>query len=521
MRVFLLTLLLLPLLAAAHYTGGQGRGDVMLAFSAPALDCPLLGLDIGDPCDDGDPFTVNDVVDGTCTCAGNNILSPVNGSGIAANLPGAAGQHVSTLGNPITFGPAVTIEAWIRCTAFNYGEVYGLCDDPNSACTGSDYKVLDMRVNMSGQVEIGFSPSTWSARRLYRASSTALVNGQWYHVAGTMDLAANTANIYINGVLANGADQSVGSGSGTVTGSPAIGGLQVSGATSGLQYPFTGQIDELRVWNSALTQQEIRDHMCLHNVSAHPQLASLQALYHMDDASAPDLNIQDHAGGHHGTVTGITVPNAYVASGAGLGNSSAHNYGGTSVALAAGGNSFSTAWGAGESGVQLYHVNAPGHLLNVPGLPTVQPDASYFGIVHTDGTPTAQTVIWDYSGNGLLDGQAYEPGLKLLRDAGAASTTWTQPAGQTLNMGANTITVAHTPTYLSQWAVMVSDSDGDGVDDNVDNCPLVANPFQEDLDADGKGDACDNCPNDPNPLQEDADADGTGDVCDPVRSCPT
>src|SRR6516164_1885303 len=39
-----------------------------------------------------------------------------------------------------------------------------------------------------------------------------------------------------------------------------------------------------------------------------------------------------------------------------------------------------------------------------------------------------------------------------------------------------------------------TDTDGDGVCDDVDNCPIVANPDQGDLDADGIGDACD--PND-------------------------
>jgi hypothetical protein len=56
--------------------------------------------------------------------------------------------------------------------------------------------------------------------------------------------------------------------------------------------------------------------------------------------------------------------------------------------------------------------------------------------------------------------------------------------------------------------------DGDGVEDAVDNCPDVFNPFQLDLDADGVGEACDNCPLLPNPMQEDSDSDGFGDACD-------
>lgn len=37
------------------------------------------------------------------------------------------------------------------------------------------------------------------------------------------------------------------------------------------------------------------------------------------------------------------------------------------------------------------------------------------------------------------------------------------------------------------------DSDHDGIDDDLDNCPFVANADQLDTDGDGRGDVCDNC----------------------------
>ncbi len=39
------------------------------------------------------------------------------------------------------------------------------------------------------------------------------------------------------------------------------------------------------------------------------------------------------------------------------------------------------------------------------------------------------------------------------------------------------------------------DSDGDGIDNTIDNCPKDANPDQKDSDGDGVGDVCDACPN--------------------------
>lgn len=69
-------------------------------------------------------------------------------------------------------------------------------------------------------------------------------------------------------------------------------------------------------------------------------------------------------------------------------------------------------------------------------------------------------------------------------------------------------------TPYSWFTLKESDSDGDGIPDQSDNCPLTANPLQEDQDGDGVGDTCDNCIAVINPLQEDIDGDGIGDRCD-------
>jgi hypothetical protein len=66
LRTLLALSQLFPLLAMAQYTGGQGRGQVMQNFEP----CPLLGVNIGDPCDtDPDPYTFSlGYADGGCAC---------------------------------------------------------------------------------------------------------------------------------------------------------------------------------------------------------------------------------------------------------------------------------------------------------------------------------------------------------------------------------------------------------------------------------------------------------------------
>ncbi|HMV69832.1 MAG TPA: thrombospondin type 3 repeat-containing protein [Myxococcota bacterium] len=128
----------------------------------------------------------------------------------------------------------------------------------------------------------------------------------------------------------------------------------------------------------------------------------------------------------------------------------------------------------------------------------------------------------------------YSWGFTNAVDAGRApgSTTWYKVRTWD-EYGASTLSAA-TASCMTQ---LPADTDHDGVYDATDNCPLLANPGQEDADGDGVGDVCDPCPLDPgsetdgdgvctsddvcpldpDPGQEDADGDGVGDACD---DCP-
>jgi len=101
--------------------------------------------------------------------------------------------------------------------------------------------------------------------------------------------------------------------------------------------------------------------------------------------------------------------------------------------------------------------------------------------------------------------------------------------------GAGDVVITHTPNNDGGWKPRIymtgfelikastgqgslDDSDGDGIDDCIDNCPDEPNQDQTNSDGDSHGDACDNCPNHDNEEQTDSDGDGLGDACD--CACP-
>jgi hypothetical protein len=194
--------------------------------------------------------------------------------------------------NPASFNITndITIEAWVKMANISgdqkivtkFGDIGG--DDAYSLQT----------LNGEPQFLLNFGP-TWV---VVGAGMTLNVN-EWYHVAGVYDGA--TMKIYVNGVEQNSIART--------------GAFDVSastfkiGAWAGAEH-WNGSIDEVRLWNTARTQTEIREnkHLTLNGTET-----NLVAYYQFntDDPVGAANGVKDALGLSNGLT--VNMPNtAYV-----------------------------------------------------------------------------------------------------------------------------------------------------------------------------------------------------------------
>jgi hypothetical protein len=101
-----------------------------------------------------------------------------------------------------------------------------------------------------------------------------------------------------------------------------------------------------------------------------------------------------------------------------------------------------------------------------------------------DGNPTG-TEYW-IRNQGTGEARTWSTDKSWVNTGLACGTTYTYGAWSQNGDG----TYAGEQTLGSATTLPCVDTDGDGVYDYIDNCPLVANPGQDDSDSDGVGDAC-------------------------------
>jgi len=147
---------------------------------------------------------------------------------------------------------SMTISAWINSAAFPADDAAIV----SKRGSGSNGFQLDTTID-KGPRTIGFKLTSSSGANMARYGSTAMLTSQWYYVTGVYNASTQSMDVYLNGVLDNG------SLTGTVTSSQQNSTLNVDiGKRAGASgFNFNGLIDEVRIYNRALSQAEIQADM--------------------------------------------------------------------------------------------------------------------------------------------------------------------------------------------------------------------------------------------------------------------
>ena len=142
----------------------------------------------------------------------------------------------------ITFTDDFTVEAWVKLESYDSTQAIV------SRYDGATGWLFD--INSTGQMRI-YGDGT-DARYMYSYQQLPL--NRWVHVAATLNMSANSATMYINGVSID-----VDSSTGVGTSITQAGDLQV-GAWNGTNF-FDGKISDVRVWGDIRNEAEIRANM--------------------------------------------------------------------------------------------------------------------------------------------------------------------------------------------------------------------------------------------------------------------
>ena len=459
----------------------------------------------------------------------------------------------------------------------------------------------------------GINTSISTNKEIYDGNT--LKFGIWTHLASTYD--GTTYRFYVNGVLAGSKTAGYSRvGFNSIPARPLrIGAGRTEGSAT---YFFNGAVDEVRIWNYARTQNEINNNK---NAVLSGQETGLVSYYSFDNGNASnETGVSARDGTLYNSPTIITRNTPYQANideesslGTIVGTLTATDSDTTSFtfSLVSGNgtndqhNSFFTV-----SGTQLlvagnidYETNSTLNIyvqasdgsntfskaltvnvndINEPPIitaTTLSNDNSSINVtfsepvyISADASNISPLEVSDFAlsisgGTATLssatpssisvNGNTFTLGLPLsgtpdgnetltvvpiqnaIYDTGAATASTTQSNntvslnGDSDSDGVNDLLdqCPNTPVGASVdvngCAEIQKDPDNDGISGMNDNCPITANSNQTDTDGDGLGDACDpdidddgiansldNCPYDYNPDQKDSDTDGMGDLCD-------
>ena len=192
----------------------------------------------------------------------------------------------------LSFTGAFTLEAWIYPTAWGANSWTGNIINKEDDATNNGYA---LRCGSTGILDFAFNngSATWTD---LSSPSGALTLNTWQHVAGVVT--GTNVYLYINGIqVATMASTMVPSAN---TRNIYIGQWAYLDNTR----PFTGNIDEVRIWNTAVSASTITSWYNIPVTASHPNYANLLGYYNMNITS-PATTLTATVG-TSGTVTGAS-----------------------------------------------------------------------------------------------------------------------------------------------------------------------------------------------------------------------
>jgi hypothetical protein len=185
---------------------------------------------------------------------------------------------------------SMTIEAWVKPTFFpnNAYEstIIGKDADQNN---GSGYA---LRFGSTGVLE--FLLGTTAGWKTIASPANGLTLNEWQHVAATYDGA--TMKLYINGSLVGQVANASAATTNTMD-------LNIGAGYNGGNRKMKGGIDEVRIWNTVLSQTDIDNWKNFNLNASHPNYANLIAQYQFDDETNPAKD--NHTNSFDGNVYGF------------------------------------------------------------------------------------------------------------------------------------------------------------------------------------------------------------------------
>ena len=225
------------------------------------------------------------------------IAPPVAGSGGALSFDGK--DDYVDLGQGVTLGKTFTEEVWVCPTTDNNWT--GVMGHEEMDC--SNYRAPCIYIYGGGTgIQVGFGTgSNWD--NLY--GDSCLKPNEWNHIAFVYD--GNTIYLYINGMLCG--QQNCG---GDTPYSRAVTYFGRMNNFDGSSSYFNGQLDEVQLWNTARTKDEIRSDMYSRPTSVADGLAG----YWSFDENSITTAVDSSSGRNNGTLTNMDTSSCRTDSGA-------------------------------------------------------------------------------------------------------------------------------------------------------------------------------------------------------------